>query len=370
LIAPRLEHAGRFVALGLAAALLGFAGVALGVHEDVRQAAFSYLFAYAFTLSLSLGALTLVMTGHAAGASWLVPIRRPLEALAAAIPLHAILFVPIAASLPELYPWARPHAPTPRDGFLEPGFFLARSAFYLGVWSLLGLLLWRGGPRARAVSAVGFPALGLTVMFAAFDWLMSLEPEWSSTIYGATYWAGGVLAALALAQVVAFSWQRRGLLTLSPSHHHAIGKLLLTLVIFWAYLSFAQALIVWIANIPRETAWYLARTQGGAGLLLVAIGLGKFAVPFFALLSRSVKRRGDLLALVSGTIILAHALDVSWLVFPALGGASPGPHALDVAALAAVLGTTLAGVGFLLRGVTATPVEDPDHERGSRYETT
>lgn len=270
-----------------------------------RDALAAYLSAYAFTWSIALGALTLAMIGRLTEARWYMEnARRPTEALVATIPLLAILFAPIALGLSHLYPWVWTVDPA-RASFLSTGFFLARSTLYLATWATLAVLL-RQSPRT--VSAVGLPLVGLTTTFAAFDWIMSLEPQWSSAAFGLYVWTGGFQAALAL------------IVLRAPRRESALAKLLLTASIFWAYIAYSQGFIIWIAQIPRETSWYVARTSGAWTWVLVTLVLARFAVPFLALLPYAWKRRARVQVAVSVLVIGGHALDMHWLVAPAVHG--------------------------------------------------
>jgi len=243
----------------------------------------SYLAAYAFVLTILLGCLAFVMIGHAANATWPVSVRRLAEASFAGLPLLALLFVPIALGATSLYPWTRPTAyaePTRtvlehRRAFMSPGFFAGRAAFYLVLWTALGTLLrgWSlamerradGGryvSRLRNLSYAGLLSGGVTTAFAAFDWLMSLSPEFSSTMFGAYFIGMCLLAGVAwLVLVVAFADAHDRAGPVGSSHYHALGRLLLAFLIFIGYLAFFQFMLCWIGNLPAEVGWYLAQKR-------------------------------------------------------------------------------------------------------------
>jgi hypothetical protein len=261
----------------------------------------AWLALFALTASVIVGALTLAMIGRLTEAQWYLAAQQRTERIAACAPLLAVLFLPIAAELDLVYPWAARPDPE-RAAFLNPTFFIARSALYVVTWSLLAALLPR---RPRAVSAVGLPLLALTACFAGMDWLMSLEPEWSSAIFGIYFWSGGFLAALAL-------------VTRDGSDDAALPKLLLTASIFWGYIAWSQALIIWIAGVPREAAWLERRTTGPWAIVLASLVGAQLVLPFLALLTHSWKRRRGVLLAVRLLVLLGHALDMTWLVGPAL----------------------------------------------------
>ncbi|HZU97234.1 MAG TPA: hypothetical protein VFF73_11100 [Planctomycetota bacterium] len=274
-----------------------FAAVALVSSwiVDPASAEIAYLAAFAFVVSTALGALTLAMIGRLTEAKWYMEGARPAtESIVATIPLLAVLFVPLAL-----------HAPS-----------LARSIVYLAIWAALALAL----PRwPRPVSALGLPVLALSLTFASFDWFMSLDPDFDSSIYGVYVWSGGFLAAL-------------GLVVLLRGSPVALAKLLLTASIFWAYIAWAQALIIWIGGIPRETAWLDARGAGPWAIVILLVVVAKFAVPLPLLLPWTWKRRFPVQAVVAVLALLGHALDACWLVLPA----RRAPALVSVAAFAAL----------------------------------
>jgi hypothetical protein len=306
------------------ACALGAAGLLVGFVVDEDRALFAYLAAFAFVASVSVGALTLAMIGRLTEARWYSEsARRPMEEIVGAIPLLALLFLPIALSVERLYPWA--HGAGEQSAFLNVPFFLVRSAVYLVAWSVLATLL----PRSpRKTSAVGLIVLGFTTVFAAFDWIMSLEPEWYSTIFGVYFWSGGFLAALAVA-------------VLLGRPHEALGKLLLTASIFWVYTAYSQALVQWIGSEPRDLAWYLVRTRGPLAYVTGVTLAAKFVIPFFVLLPYGWKRRPRVQIAVSALVLFGHALDVGWLVIPDAGATRASTYLVFTAAVVALSGFVL-----------------------------
>jgi hypothetical protein len=359
------------MAAGIATGVLGFLLFGIGLRIDPHQALLSYLVAYATGLSLTLGALTLVMIGHLTGAAWLAPFRRAVESIATTTPIFALLFLPLAVGLNRLYPWAPPlsllsertrESIEAKAAYLNVPFFLVRAAVYFTVWITVGVLLRRWSIRQvreqsdhllraqRVLSATTFPAVGLTLSFAAFDWMMSLSPEWFSTIYGVYFFAGGFLGALALLGVVASPASRAGLLPTVPGDsYHALGKLLLTFVMFWAYVGFCQLFIIWIADLPVEVAWYAPRLHGSWGTVALVLLLGNFVAPFLVLLFRTAKRTPAVLAATGGWLLAMHYLDVYWLLMPELHASGVRVHWLDLATLGAVTGPALAFGAWQLR---------------------
>lgn len=360
--------------LGTAAWIVGFV-----LHP--AQASHSYLTAYVFVLGIALGALALLMIEHLVAATWFVVLRRLVEHLTALIPALAVLFLPIAAGVRWLYPWTDPAALAPharelverKEAYLNLPFFFVRAALYFASWIALAALLRRWSLRQdgepgerwqapqRALSAPGAIVLAFTLTFAAFDWIMSLEPTWMSTIFGVQIFAGGMVGTLALLAVLAGRAADGGPLTgvLNDEHFAALGKLLFTFVIFWAYTTFAQLLIVWIADLPDEVIWYLARLNGPWRWVGLAVAVGQFAVPFFLLLSHRLKRQPRLLVALGASILVVHYIETWWIVMPQLQPMSAVPHWTDAAAAAMVVGLAGAWASRAGSGHSAVAVGDP-----------
>lgn len=374
-----------------AAAALGGAALLAGAFLAPERTAFAWLAAWAFAWTTMLGALTLVLVHHLVGASWYVAVRRAAEMIFAPLPLLALLFLPVLLALELLFPWARPEtlaaphvieAVRHARAYLDPGFFALRALLFFAVWIPLGAVLARwsrapaapaaadGAARQRRLSAAAVVPFGLALQFASVDWLMSLEPAWVSSMFAVYVLAGALVAGLALQILVVRALARAGRLPeVTVSHYHAMGKLLLTFVSFWAYVAYFQFLLIWIANVPEEVAWYVPRASGAWRPWAIALVLGHFAVPFLLLLSRTLKRRPDALAGVAAWLLAFHALDLYWVVMPAHAPGDATPHALDAAAFAAL------GAGLLLygvrraRGEAALPRGDPRLAASLRFET-
>jgi len=320
------------------ALIIGVAGLILCMVGAVfRPAQFlqSYLFGYVFLLGLTLGCMAILMVQYLTGGDWGIVIRRTLEAAMRILPLMAVGFLPIALGVRELYVWARPAQAAAegldyRTEYLNIPFFIVRAVVYFAVWLAMAHRLdrWsreqdRGGAqgwlkRLRRLSGPGLVIYAVTITFAAYDWLMSLNPEWFSTIFGLLIIAGEALSAVAFVILVAalLSTREPMALVFQPRHFHDLGKLLLTFVMVWAYLSFSQLLIVWSGNLPREIPFYLPRMQSSWRWIGVMLIILHFALPFALLLSRDLKRRAGRLAALAGLVIVMRVIDLFWLVAP------------------------------------------------------
>jgi hypothetical protein len=374
----------------VACAAVGAVGLALGLVVSPRQALYSYLGAFTYVATVTLGALVFLQIVLAMNATWPVAVRRVVEAIVGTMPLLALAFVPIALGLGTIYPWAHPgsiadehvrEAVRHKRAWLDGAGFVARAALYFALW--IGTALWlrrdsaredadaasAPGPRMRAVAAATLPGTGLTITFAAFDWWMSLTPAWASTMYGVYVFAGGFVSALALITLVAARATDAGRLPLGPSHFHALGRLLLAFVVFWAYAAFFQLFLVYMADKPDEAPYYAVRARTSWSALSVALGVACFVIPFAALLPYAPKRRRAYVAGVSVWLLAAHALDVHWLVMPAAFPVALHAHWLDVAAYLALGGAFVALGARLARGRAPLPVNDPSLPRALRYES-
>ncbi len=259
-------------------------------------------------------------------------------------------------------------------GYLNQPFFLVRMAIYLAIWLGLSWYFYLSSTRQdvsrdRAIttrlnksSPIAIMALALSLTFAAFDWIMSLEPAWFSTIFGVQYFAVSCVSSLATAILVTHLMQNSGLMgnAVSQEHFHDLGKLLFGFLVFWAYITFSQFMLIWYASIPEETTYYHLRFSGGWRTFSWFLLVCHFFVPFFGILSRNIKRRVPLLALGAGWLLVMHVLEVFWLVMPYTnGGTALAPHWMDGAALFAVGGAYLAFVFFRMGQHPLVPVGDP-----------
>jgi hypothetical protein len=362
--------------------IAGGAGAALSlVGWFVNPAQFfqSYLMAYMFVLGTTLGCLALAMIHQLSGGAWGVVTRRIIGAGTRVLPVLTVLFLPVIAGMPHLYEWthadvvAADEVLRHKSLYLNTPFFIIRAAIYFGVWNGLTFLLnkWSleqdrsGDPsiprRMQALSGGGLLAYGLTVTFASFDWMMSLDPHWYSTIYGVLIMGGQGLNALA-AIIVALTWlsRRPPLDAIAvPQHFHDLANLMLAFVMLWAYFSFSQYLIIFAGNLPEEITWYTHRLDTSWRLVGQLLVVTHFAVPFILLLFRSLKREPQWLVRVAIGILVVRVIDLFWLIAPEFHH-----ERLSISWLDVVLPITMASLWtacFLwqLRGRAILPLYDP-----------
>jgi len=360
--------------VGIAGVLLAILAFALDRGQFLR----SYLFAYLYWTGMALGCLAILLMHHVVGGKWGMLIRRLCEAGARTLPFMALLLIPVLFGIHILYPWARPealHDPNiqSKAAYLNIPFFIARAVIYFAIWFLYTHLLskWsdqqdRTGDerligKMRAVSAPGLVVITLTTTFAFIDWIMSLEPHWFSTIYGAMFMIGEMLESFAfvIALVIILSKISPLKEYITPQHMHDLGNMMFAFMVLWAYLSFSQFIIIWAGNLPDEIPWYLSRLRGGWGWVALTIVIFHFAVPFALLLFRGVKRREDRLLRVCILLIVIRLVDVYWITEPAFFGKHIRIHWVDFVTPLAVGGLWLAVFFWQLKSRPLLPLRDP-----------
>jgi hypothetical protein len=375
-IAP--AAAGRVQRRALIAGVVGLILCVVGAISRPAQFLQSYLFAYLFALGLALGSMAILMLQYLTSGDWGVVTRRALEAAMRTLPWLAIGFLPVVVGVRELYVWARPAQVAAeglefRTGYLNIPFFIARAIIYFTVWLAIARRLDRWSreedrahalgwlKRLRRLSGPGLVIYGVTITFAAFDWLMSLNPEWFSTIFGLLIIAGQALSATALVILVAALLSRREPMAgvFQPRHFHDLGKVMLAFVMVWAYLAFSQLLIIWAGNLPQEIPFYLPRMQSSwrwIGVLLIVL---HFALPFALLLSRELKRRARSLAALAGLVIVMRLIDLFWLVAPEFRRQGLRVDWFDPVTVIGICGVWLALFIRELKARPMLPLRDP-----------
>ena len=340
----------------------------------------AYLVGWTFWTGISVGSLALLMLQHMTGGGWGFVIRRVLEAATRLIPIMAVLFIPVILGAHSIYEWTHQevldqHAVVKfKTPYLNLTFFIIRAVVYFAVWSALAFFLnrWslaqdrtadnRYTKNMRVLSGPGMVALIFTVTFASVDWYMSLEPEWFSTIYGFIFVAAWALSALAfvIAVMATLTSEDPMKRVVAPLHFHDLGKLLLALVMLWSYFAFSQYLIIWSGNLPEEIGYYLERTHGIWGAIIIAIGILHFAAPFLFLLSRDLKRNPRRLVLVALLVIVMRMIDLVWMLEPAFH--NHGWFWVNIIALLGFGGLWLGLFAWQLNKRSLIPINDPQFE--------
>jgi hypothetical protein len=364
--------------------VVGGIGAAVGAACSIKQFAFSWLLAFMFSLSLCVGAWFLVMVHHLFDASWSVPTRRYCEHLACLLgyPMF-FLFLPIAVLAKQIYPWlnadeqAHPshavHSKYPL--FTVPGYYIAAAAM-LGIWFLYSnrLRYWslrqdetgsvECTHRMRFFSASGVVLFAITVTLAAIMWMKGLMEEWYSTMYGVCYFAASIWVTLPTVYVIGLILQRTTVLgrLLKPKTYYMIGSLFFAFTVFWAYVNFAQYFIIWNANMPEETFWYVLREQGSWDYVgKYVIIFGHFFIPFLMLLRIDWKLKLVTMLPLAAWAWLMHFVDLEFQIAPALHKDSifsPG-LLLDVACVMFFIGVLMKVFIASVNRYPLYPLKDP-----------
>jgi len=374
----------RVSTLALAVGALFLALFVFGLLIDRAQFFHAYLVGFIFWIGITIGSMALLMLQHLTGGAWGLIIRRVLEAATRTLPLMLILFLPILLRLNLIYPWTNraemDQVPALREKaahYLNPAFFTARALVYFAIWLLMMWLLnaWslehdraanrRVLKRLQMMSGPGLGLLIITITFAAIDWVMSLDPAWSSTIFGLIFVASWSLSALAFG-ILVMSWLARREpmnAVVRTSHFHDWGNLLMALVMLWMYFAFSQYLIIWSGNLPEETVWYVARKHGGWGVIALGIVILQFAFPFLTLLSRAAKKSPQKLGMLALLILIMRVVDVIWLIEPSFNRERFHLSWMDLAAPIAIGGLWIATFARQLQKRSLVPVNDPQLEQ-------
>ncbi len=362
--------------------LVGSLAVGFGSGDGARRIGFAWVLNAWFVLSICLGAMFFVAIQHITRAGWSVTLRRVAEVLSASVVGPVLLLVPLLVALLSghsgVYSWNDPEFVAGdkvlmgKQPFLNAPFFAARTFVYASVWIAAGVWLLKtsqgqdrtGDKQATLLmerrSAPILIALALTTTFASFDWLMSLDPHWFSTIYGIYIFSGGMTAALAVLSITAAVWVSSGRAPklVTKEHLHDITKLLFGFNCFWAYIAFSQYMLIWYANIPEETIWLKHRQEHGWDNVTLVLMFGHFFIPFVALMPRAAKRNSGLVIVVSSWLLLMHWLDLYWLVYPQFNE-SPVFGVAEILGLMVAVSVTAVAAGWFARGENLIPIADP-----------
>lgn len=359
--------------------VLGLVASAVGYATEREQFFHSYLTAYVFGLTVCLGCLFFVMLQHLTRAGWSVAVRRVAEAAASLVPLFIVLFIPVLLGRGELFHWTHhdavehDHLLQHKHGYLNLTFFLIRAAVYLVVWMVLARYFYSrsvaqdesGDPmitvRMQRWAAPGMILFAFTLTFMGFDWLMSMDPHWYSTIFGVYVFSGSSLVGYAFLTLAMTGLRWNGFLrqAVRVDHYQDMGRLMFAFAVFWAYIAFSQYFLIWYGNIPEETVWYVHRMEGSWKTLSYFLAVGHFAVPFVLLMSRWTKRRPWFVTALAAWMLFVHYIDLYWIIMPNFRHEGVAGHWLDLTCLVGVWGVFIALLLHRLAGKALIPVGDP-----------
>jgi len=378
-LGPQLDRIQRNA---LVIGVIAFAATFVGLFLNAQHFWQSYLYGYIAISALAIGSLGIFLLHNVVGGNWGVAIRRFIESGLQTLPMFAILVIPILFATGSLYKWtdatyrAEHFAVGHKAVYMNVPFFAGRTVFYFIVWIVMGSLILKmanehdrtGDPalfkKIKGRSAPALLVFVLTTTYAFIDWIMSLEPDWYSTIYGWLFTVGEVLLTFAfmIALLVLFSKHEPFTSFLKTAHFHDLGNLMLAFTMLWAYMGLAQFLIIWAENLPDEIPWYIRRFTGGWGYLGWFISIFHFCVPFFLLLMRFVKKNPQRLRALAIWIICVRMLDIFWYVAPAFRQREFAVYWTDVTALLGIGGIWLA---YFIWNLKKRPMLVPNDPRNT-----
>ncbi|MCC6422293.1 MAG: hypothetical protein IT447_02350 [Phycisphaerales bacterium] len=357
---------------------LGVIGTLVGLIAAPKLTLGGLLLGACYSLGMGLGAMVIISLSYITKAGWSTALRRIPESMAATLPLTClILLIILAAGFYQLYPWFNSHEHGHADASLtlwrKPAFFLARAAGCMIIWLIFSFAILRNSRkqdlsgdlrlthRNVGLSAVFLFALAITLSLATFDWFMSLQPHWISTMLGVYHFSGLFQSAIAAMIVITILLQRAGLLQqiVKPAHLHDLGKYLFCFTTFWGYIWFCQYMLIWYSNIPEETSYFILRHNGPwLAVAYVTVAMN-WAIPFFGLLSATTKRNDRLLFKLAVIVLIGHWIDLYGIIVPSLAGDATMIDFWSVLPSLILLPIFVLGMMRALRASPLMPARDP-----------
>lgn len=369
---------------------IGVAVFVIGLNNDKERIWTSYLTSFFYFTSLALGGLFFSAIQHVTNAGWSVNIRRFAEALTSFLPYAFVLGLLFILGAPHVYDWfdsahmAKDPILVKKIGYLNPGFFILRIVVFFGIW----LMFWskiicpslkqdengdEGITHKLVPWSIGFLlAFALSYSLFSVDTLMSLNPHWYSTMFGVYCFAGLFQASLAMIILITIWIRSKGLVNgfVKPDHLHDLGKFLKAFTIFMAYIGFSQFMLIWYANIPEETEFFLERAHGGWMTVSLSLLVFKFIVPFLALLPMRAKRSAPHLIWVSVLILAMEYIDIYWLVYPNLNEHKPMMGISEIGVFLGFLGMFIFAISRFLSRYSLIPMKDPRRHESMAHSVT
>ena len=372
--------------LGYTLLVIGVVLGAIAFFVDHSRALFNYLVSFMMVLSIGLGCLFLIALEYVAGADWSTPFRRIPEFFAGLLPVLLILVVPLLIGNHTLFHWTHTEAVADdkilagKAPYLNFTFFLIRTFVFLGIWVLFYFGFIKNSQKQDdskdqklttkniRLGAIFIPVFALSITFVAVDWLMSLEPHWFSTIFGVYYFSGTVIAALAAVTLAVVLLKERGFFDpwITNDHLYSLGALMFAFVNFWAYIAFSQYLLIWYADLPEETFWFLTRWEGAWVVFSILLIIIHFIVPYAVLLSQPAKMDPKKLKFIAIWLLFAHLFDIFWLVMPNMESLKSGYvfSWIDLVFPIAATGLVILVFNFTAKKANHIPIGDPKLKRG------
>ena len=354
---------------------------------NMRHASFGFIMTLTFVASIGIGSLFWVGVEYVSSATWSTALRRPFEFVAGVIPFLLLLAIPLVLNIREVFEWT--HKSLYKDNpllllkapYLNIPFFLVRTVVVFLVWWLFYYLITRNSRKQDTsgdqrlttknikLSAGFIVVYGFTITIFAVDWLMSLTPDWFSTIFGVYLFAGSALSSMAFATILIVKLNEKNLfpVKLSPDHYYNLGTFLFAFVNFWAYIGFSQFMLQWYGNLREETLWYIPRMHGGWAVISIVLVLTHFVVPFFALITKPAKMNPGRLVFISVWLLAAHAIDIYWMVMPAFSSDHVVFAFSEIAFITLSIGILMTVFAYKAKGNNMVPIGDPKLQRGLEF---
>ena len=361
----------------------------IGFITEPERASFSYLPAFMFLVSIAIGSLFLIAIEYLAGADWSVPFRRIAEFLASLLPLLFLLVIPLLFHMKYIFNWVHKEIVSndiilqDKSPYLNPAFFIIRVFVILILWSAFYFKFISNSRKQDSTgdqtltknsivfSGVFMPVFAITITLMAVDWLMSLEPKWFSTIFGVYFFSGAVWCSLAAVTYISIKLKENGYLhpKVNTDHYYSLGTLLFAFTVFWAYIAFSQYMLIWYADLPEETFWFIHRWSGGWSVLSVIVIITHFVVPFTALLSFPSKTNPSRLKFIAVWVLIAHYLDLYWLIMPSfyVNGKAYTFSFLDIVFPLGALGLIIIVFNRGVKMYNLIPVHYPKLQKGLNF---
>ncbi len=366
---------------------VGLVIVILAFFIDPVRSAFNNLILLMFLTSIGVGSLFLVCIEYLGGAVWSTPFRRVTEILASVLLILPIIAIPVYLNMHGLYHWTHEDAVASdkilagKEPYLNMGFFTIRNLAFYAIWIFFYFIIIRNSRKQDTshdqklttknirLSAIFMPIFAITITFSAIDWMMSLEPHWFSTIYGVYYFSGTVLAALAATTFIVVMLNEKGLFIkgITRDHYYSLGALLFAFTNFWAYIAFSQYLLIWYANLPEETFWFLQRWEGSWIFFSIGLIIVRFVVPYVGLLSQPSKMNPKRLLFMSLWILLAHIYDLYWLTMPTFSESGVTLGWMELGFPLIAFGLLMLIFGIKSKKENIVPIGDPKLKRGLNF---
>jgi len=362
-------------------------GLLLGViayFVEPLRASYNLIIAFMFLSSIGFGSLFIIALEYLAGAVWSTPFRRIAEIFALVLFAAFILAIPGFFNLQRIFHWSNPEVLAKdaiikaKSPYLNTNFFIIRTV----VIFLIGMLFYKlltgnsskqdkSGDQALTkknlrISAIFMPVFAISITMLAIDWMMSLEPHWFSTIFGVYYFAGSFLAALAVLTFAVIKLNENGYLVkgITKDHYYSLGALMFGFTNFWAYIAFSQFLLIWYANLPEETFWFITRSEGSWKFVSLGIILVRFIIPYILLITQPSKMDAKRLKLAALWILGSHFYDLYWLIMPTYSKSGCLIGWMEFAFPILAIGIVILVFGLAARKKNLVAVGDPKLKRG------